>query len=228
LVEIDVCLSDKAGELLEEITHKDLYRIGHWFTNQFSSMRFQEIIGRQIPNVVVHLWQNDGSIELLQDYRITPSWAQYSVTNNRLKLELILPVAGNQNDNPKLFISHSPNAITAFGIEELANLLRLNVAQIARQYPFIAKAHLEIASTNSWRGSERLWIRHRAYHETWKISENLDRWDSIPRDAWTPVLNGNVLVIGRALPMPRLESDITDKKMFCLPGSLLIRVVSHE
>lgn len=228
LVEIDICLSEKAANFLEETTRTELYRIGHWLTNQFSSMRFQEIIGYQTPNVVVHLWRNDGSIELQQDYRIAPSWPQYSVTNNKLKLKLILPIAGNQINNPQLFIPHSPNAITSFGIEELAKLLSSSVAKIARQYPFIAKAHLEIASTNSWRGSERLWVRHHAYHETWKISENPEKWASIPRDAWTPVLNGNILVIGRALPMPQLEIDITDKKMFCLPGSLLIRVVSHE
>lgn len=228
LIEIDICVSQKAAALLEEVTHEKLYKIGQWLTNQFSSLRFQEIIGRQIPNVVVHLWQNDGSVVLLEDFKILPSWTRHSVIMNKLILKPILANTSYQNNSNELVISHSHNAITTFGIEELATLLKTSFTKTTKQFPFLAKYHIEIASTNSWNGSERLWIRHHAYHETWKISENVQRWDSIPRDAWTPVLSGNTLILGRALPMPGLQGIFSEKQMICLPGSLLIRVLSHE
>ena len=228
LVEVDICLSEKAARYLEEQTHQKIYRIGQWLTNQFSSLRFQEIIRRQVPNTVIHLWEADASISMDKGYKILTSWTGDFQTRKKTKLLPIVSRGFYVNIEDELFIQHKTNGITKFGIEELATLLRWNLPKTIRQYPLVARDHIEIAATSSWNGIERIWIRHHAYHETWKISENTLIWERIARDAWTPVLDGNIVILGRTLPIFDRRESPTKKNMVTLPGSLLIKVGSND
>lgn len=223
LIEIDVCLSESAGMYLETKTGVDLYRIGIWLTNQFSSSRFHEKMGKKVPNTVVHLWQSSG--ELGEDYKINLPWIDFKKIDENTNLALITPQYQFETPKNEIIIQHEVDRITEFGIEELSRLIGLDIDKAVRKYPLIAHNHLEIASTGSLTGIERLWVRHYSYHETWKISENTSEWEPIARDAWIPVLKGNVLVLGRAIPIPDPRGLPNEKHMIVIPGSALLRVI---
>lgn len=223
LVEIDVCLSDAAGKYLEAKTDVTLYEIGIWFTNQFSSSRFHEKIKKKVPNTVVHLWQSSNVVN--GDYKINLPWLDFKKIDTNTNLSLVLPPYQNEIKKHEIVIHHDADKITEFGIDELSKLLGLDTERAVKRYPLVAHNHLEVASTGSLNGIERLWVRHHAYHETWKISENLKEWDAIARDAWIPILKGNVLVLGRAIPIPDPNGLPTEKQMIIVPGSLLLKVI---
>lgn len=224
LIEIDVCLSASAAGYLETVTGKDVYQIGCWLTNQFSSLHFHEKIGRKIPNTVIHVWRDDLGENANDGYKIYMPWADRYTVYQKSNLALLISRVDVQRESPAFIINHNRDKVTGFGMEDLCKLLRWSPIKAMRRYPLLSDHHIEIASTVSKDGLERLWVRHCAYHESWKISENTAVWEAIPRDAWVPVLRGNVLVLGRVIPVANPVDDHNAIQMVVLPGSLLLKV----
>jgi len=101
----------------------------------------------------------------------------------------------------------------SFGLKDI---LRINPGS-GDVLPFVAEDHIEITASKN--GSyEQIWVRPYGEQETWVIG---NQYHQLPVTAWTPVSDGNAIVLGRVF---RTE----DNQFKILNGSAILEVCRED